>query len=184
MGEQNIANFSVGRNNMPGLVRYIFILLHLPLQVVVTDHANHALTLLQTVPLHGQDGVISVGGDGMFAEVFNGVTIRAARDASLDVDDKATEFVRPGIRVGFIPGGDYDLLICCDAEHICLGSTDSISMCLHGTTDPVTAALHIVLGDSMLVDAVAIHSAQRLERFAMTMVSYGYFGDLMTHSEK
>ena len=179
MGEQNIANFSVGRNTMPGLVLYLSILLYLPLQVVVTDHANHALTMLQTVPLHGHDGVISVGGDGMFAEVFNGVTIRAARDASLDVDDKATEFVRPGIRVGFIPGGDYDLLICCDDEHICLGSTDSISMCLHGSTDPVTAALHIVLGDSMLVDAVAIHSAQRLERFAMTMVSYGYFGDLM-----
>ena len=83
-----------------------------------------------------------------------------------------------------LEGGDYDLPICCDAEHICLGSTDSISMCLHGSTDPVTAALHIVLGDSMLVDAVAIHSAQRLERFAMTMVSYGYFGDLMAHSEK
>ena len=73
------------------------------------DHANHALSLLQTVPLHGYDGVISVGGDGMFAEVFNGVIIRAARDASLDVDDQATGFVRPGIRVGFIPGGEYDL---------------------------------------------------------------------------
>ena len=120
----------------------------------------------------------------MFAEVFNGVTIRAARDATLDVDDKATEFVRPGIRVGFIPRGDYDVFICGDDEHLCSGSTDSISMCLHSTTDPVTAALHIVLGDSMLVDAVAIHSAERLERFAMTMVSYGYFGDLMTHSEK
>ena len=57
-------------------------------------------------------------------------------------------------------------------------------MCLHGTTDPVTAALHIVLGDRMTVDTVSIHSHGRLERFAMTLVSYGYFGDLMTHSEK
>ena len=35
----------------------------------MTERANHALTLLQTMPLHGFDGVISVGGDGMFAEV-------------------------------------------------------------------------------------------------------------------
>ena len=57
-------------------------------------------------------------------------------------------------------------------------------MCLHGSTDPITAALHIVLGDRMMVDVVSIHSQERLERFAMTMVSYGYFGDLMTHSEE
>ena len=57
-------------------------------------------------------------------------------------------------------------------------------MCLHGSTDPVTAALHIVLGDRLDVDVVSIHSAERLERFTMTMLSYGYFGDLMKHSER
>ena len=64
------------------------------------------------------------------------------------------------------------------------GSTDTVSMCLHGSTDPVTAALHIVLGDRLDVDVVSIHSEERLERFAMTMLSYGYFGDLMKHSER
>ena len=71
----------------------------------MTQHANHALSLLQTLPLHGYDGVVSVGGDGMFAEVFNGVTIRAAREAGLDINDKAAQFVSPAVRVGFIPGG-------------------------------------------------------------------------------
>lgn len=42
---------------------------------------------------------------------------------------------RPSVRVGFIPGG----------------STDSVAMCLHGTADPTTAALHILLGDYMQV---------------------------------
>ena len=64
------------------------------------------------------------------------------------------------------------------------GSTDTVSMCLHGSTDPVTAALHIVLGDRLDVDVVSIHSEEKLERFAMTMLSYGYFGDLMKHSER
>ena len=64
------------------------------------------------------------------------------------------------------------------------GSTDTVAMCLHGSTDPVTAALHIVIGGRLDVDVVSIHSEEKLERFAMTMLSYGYFGDLMKHSER
>lgn len=137
-------------------------------KVVVTERANHAKDMLQTIPLENYDGVISVGGDGMFAEVFNGVVIRTARDQGLEYNDDTVEFVRPKIRVGFIPGG----------------STDAIAMCLHGTTDPVTAALHIILGDRLQADSVSIHSQGRLQRISMTMVSYGYFGDLMLHSER
>ena len=66
---------------------------------------------------------------------------------------------------------------------LCPGSTDTVSMSLHGSTDPVTAALHILLGDRLDVDVVSIHSKDCLERFAMSLVSYGYFGDLMKHSE-
>merc|ERR1719412_1604481 len=71
----------------------------------------------------------------MFAEVFNGVVIRTARDAGIDYNRHSVGFVSPRVRVGFIPGG----------------STDAIAMCLHGTTDPVTSALHIILGDRLLV---------------------------------
>ena len=79
------------------------------------------------------------------------------------------------------------------------GSTDCVAMCLHGNNDPVTAALHIalgmqricytlltiqsLLGDRLDVDVSAIHTEVGLERFVMTMCSYGYFGDLMKHSE-
>jgi hypothetical protein len=40
-----------------------------PFQIVLTERANHARDLLQSLPLAHLDGVISVGGDGMFAEV-------------------------------------------------------------------------------------------------------------------
>jgi hypothetical protein len=33
-------------------------------------------------------------------------------------------------------------------------------------------------------DAVSVHSAAGLERICMTMVSYGYFGDLLRLSER
>ena len=100
----------------------------------------------------------------------------------MNENDKETIFLKPDIRVGFIPGGkstpEYEIQV-----RYLAGSTDTVSMSLHGSIDPVTAALHIVLGDRLDVDVVSIHSKQRLERFVMSMLSYGYLGDLMKHSE-
>ena len=93
--------------------------------------------------------------------------MRTARDNKLDVNDRSQRLPKPGLRVGFIPAG----------------STDSVALCLHGTNDPVTAALHIVLGDRRDIDVSAVHTESGLERFVMTMTSYGYFGDLLAYSE-
>ena len=100
------------------------------------------------------------------------------------MNDRGGSFPQADIRVGLIPAG----------------STDCVAMCLHGNNDPNTAALHIalgiktfsllslskssfLLGDRLDVDVSAIHTEMGLERFVMTMCSYGYFGDLMKHSE-
>ena len=118
-----------------------------------------------------------------YDQVFNGLLLRTSKDANLNENDKETIFLKPDIRVGFIPGGksipEYEIQ---EARYL-IGSTDTVSMSLHGSTDPVTAALHIMLGDRLDVDVVSIHSKERLERFVMSMLSYGYLGDLIKHSE-
>ena len=38
-------------------------------KVIVTESANHAHNVIQSAPLHNYDGIISVGGDGMFSQV-------------------------------------------------------------------------------------------------------------------
>ena len=42
----------------------------------------------------------------------------------------------------------------------------------------------LLSGDRLDVDVSAVHTETSLERFVMTMCSYGYFGDLMKHSEQ
>ncbi|CAB4065083.1 CERK [Lepeophtheirus salmonis] len=106
------------------------------------------------------DGVVSVGGDGMFSEVFNGVLRRGGSSN------------RASIRVGIIPAG----------------STDALALSLHGTRDVLTCVLHILLGDGRNVDLTAIYTKDQegsyiLDRYSMAMVSYGYFGDLLKRSE-
>lgn len=143
--------------------------------VIITERANHARDMLQTCNLDGIDGVVCVGGDGMFSELFNGLLIRSARADDIDLESEhaadllsAANLKRPKIRVGVIPGG----------------STDAVALSMHGTADVETAVLHIVLGDRRLVDVTSVCSGGVLQRFSMAMVSYGYFGDLMKRSER
>ncbi|XP_042862886.1 ceramide kinase-like [Penaeus japonicus] len=64
------------------------------------------------------------------------------------------------------------------------GSTDATCHGTHGTSDVTTAALHIIMGDSRSVDVASVHAKGQLQGVATTMVSYGYFGDLLQSSER
>ncbi len=52
------------------------------------------------------------------------------------------EVHEPKVRVGLIPGG----------------STNAVVLSLHGTTDVVTATLHILLGDRRNIDVSSVRS--------------------------
>ncbi|MPC18733.1 Ceramide kinase [Portunus trituberculatus] len=64
------------------------------------------------------------------------------------------------------------------------GSTDALCHSTHGTSDVITAALHVIMGDSRQVDVASVHRDDQLQHVATTMVSYGYFGDLLRTSER
>jgi len=145
--------------------------------VIVTERANHAQDYLLDCCLDGIDGVICIGGDGMFAELFNGLLFRSIKDKfnqDLVNDPNAEEWInshdlpKPIVRIGVVPGG----------------STDAVAMSLHGTNDVTTATLHVILGDQRDVDVTSVCSGGKFQTFSLAMVSYGYFGDLLRRSEK
>ena len=47
----------------------IFKIAGISCKVIVTEHSEHADNVIQSVTLHNYDGIISVGGDGMFSQV-------------------------------------------------------------------------------------------------------------------
>ncbi|RMX53273.1 hypothetical protein pdam_00015268 [Pocillopora damicornis] len=114
------------------------------------------------------DGVISVGGDGMFHEVLNGLLIRAQQDAMLDSTSHNFQPVPLNIPIGIIPAG----------------STDAIAFCTTGNNDPITSALHIILGDLQPLDVCSVRRKNEILRYSVVMVAYGFFGDVMQDSEK
>ena len=152
------------------IIQPLFRKCHIETQVLITERPNHAKDILKTCDLNGVDGVICIGGDGMFNEVFNGLLLRTNFDQGLDLEIENADLrnlSKPKIRVGVIPGG----------------STDAVAMSLHGTSDVLTAALHIIIGDELKVDVSSLRTNGKFQRFS-SMISYGYFGDLMKRSEK
>ncbi|XP_033220098.1 ceramide kinase isoform X2 [Belonocnema kinseyi] len=149
-------------------VQPLMVIAGIETKLIVTERAGHIRDTLLTISLDDIDSVICIGGDGTFAEVFNGLVLRAAKDQEIDADDPKAILPPPVLPVGVIPGG----------------STDTVAYSLHGTTDVQTAAIHIIFGDTAGLDLSSVHSNNSLLRLYASVVSYGYLGDVMLDSEK
>ncbi|MCJ8743263.1 hypothetical protein PDJAM_G00091850 [Pangasius djambal] len=137
--------------------------------VIVTERANHARDHLKTeADLKKYDGVVCVGGDGMFSEIIHGLISRTQCDSGVD-QNRADETLIPcSLRIGIIPAG----------------STDCICYATVGSNDPVTSALHIVVGDSQPMDVCSIHHNNTFLRYSVSLLGYGFYGDVLTDSER
>ncbi|XP_059459724.1 ceramide kinase isoform X3 [Corylus avellana] len=108
----------------------------------------------------------------------SGFSTFRTEDGSCNIADQDREFSFPEerFRFGIIPAG----------------STDAIVMCTTGTRDPITSALHIVLGKRVCLDIAQVvrwktTSASKVEpcvRYAASFAGYGFYGDVITESEK
>ncbi|XP_030576327.1 ceramide kinase [Archocentrus centrarchus] len=137
--------------------------------VIVTERANHARDHLKTeANLEKYDGVVCVGGDGMFSEVLHGLVARTQNDHGVDQNQLDAELVPCSLRIGIIPAG----------------STDCICFATVGTNDPVTSALHIIVGDSQPMDVCSVHHNDVLLRYSVSLLGYGFYGDVLANSER
>lgn len=145
----------------------MFQLANIDVDVVVSQRPNQIRDIIYKQALTQFDGIVCVGGDGTFSEVFNGLLYREMKDYDLDPIQPAY-IPRPNIPIGIIPAG----------------STDTVAYCLHGTTDVQTAVLHIILGQVRGLDLSSVSNDTGLLKFYASAMSYGYLGDVAVDSEK
>ncbi|KAM3607318.1 uncharacterized protein V6R79_005582 [Siganus canaliculatus] len=130
--------------------------------ITVTERKGHALSVMKECKLDEYDGVVCVGGDGSVAELCHAMVFRAQLDAN-----SPEKPVKPVLPLGIIPAG----------------STDVVSCSVHGVRDPVTAALHIVLGHLQQVDMCSFSSLGQLVRFGFSAM-FGFGGQSLARAEK
>ena len=136
--------------------------------VINTQHRNHATETLMTMSqdkLFEYDVVVAVGGDGTACEVVSGLLLR---NAETSASNKDTELQPSPLQLAVIPAG----------------SSNALAYSVHGTDDPSTAAIHLVLGGSVPLDVGAIHNPTGISRFFVTQISYGHLADTLQESEK
>ncbi|XP_060892099.1 ceramide kinase [Labrus mixtus] len=137
--------------------------------VIVTAHANNARDHLRTeAELKKYDGVVCVGGDGMFSEIIHGLIWRTQMDGGVDPNCADEALASCSLRIGIIPAG----------------STDCICFATVGSNDPVTSALHIIVGDSQPMDVCSVHHNNTFLRYSVSLLGYGFYGDVLTDSER
>lgn len=91
-------------------VEPIFKLTNLNYEVILTERANHAYDVIQELSEDSWktiDGIISVGGDGLFNEIMCSGIIRTQNEAGIDITDlNIDNLVTPHVRFGIIPAGN------------------------------------------------------------------------------
>eukprot|EP00201_Polytomella_parva_P020151 CAMPEP_0175042712 /NCGR_PEP_ID=MMETSP0052_2-20121109/2737_1 /TAXON_ID=51329 ORGANISM="Polytomella parva, Strain SAG 63-3" /NCGR_SAMPLE_ID=MMETSP0052_2 /ASSEMBLY_ACC=CAM_ASM_000194 /LENGTH=356 /DNA_ID=CAMNT_0016305597 /DNA_START=642 /DNA_END=1709 /DNA_ORIENTATION=+ len=91
------------------------------------SHARDVVEGLSAMDLKSIDGILAVGGDGLFQEVVCSL---------LNLRSRGGEAAAVAIRVAHIPAG----------------STDAAAYTIHGTRCATTAALHVALGSRLSLD--------------------------------
>ncbi|XP_071977684.1 ceramide kinase-like protein [Engystomops pustulosus] len=144
----------------------LFKLADIQAHVTETNYKGHALTLLKECELQEYDGIVCVGGDGTVSEVVHGLLLRAQMDAGKTVNGSLSP-VRAPLPLGIIP----------------TGTTDVLAYSLHGIKHPVTAALHIIMGNIQPVDACTFSTEDKLLRFGFSSM-FGFGGRSLALAEK
>ncbi|TKS77561.1 Ceramide kinase [Collichthys lucidus] len=94
-----------GRQTYHSLVAPLFELAGISSHVIVTERANQARDHLLKKDLTGFDGVVCVGGDGMFSEILHGLIGRTQQEAGLCENDPAVTLQPCPLHIGIIPAG-------------------------------------------------------------------------------
>ncbi|KAM9324215.1 ceramide kinase-like [Gastrophryne carolinensis] len=148
-------------------ISHLFQLAGIETDVIETTRANHARDYLLEADLQKYDGVVCVGGDGMFSELLHGLVRRTQNDCGICEDKEDAKLTPCRLRIGIIPAG----------------STDCVCFATVGINDPVTSALHIIIGDTQPMDVCASYHDGELMKYSVSLTGYGFFGDVLKESE-
>ncbi|XP_062522471.1 ceramide kinase-like [Corticium candelabrum] len=147
-------------------VRPLWELAGIRTDITVTRDAEHAPAAVRDLDIRRYDGIICVGGDGLFNRVANSLLMQTQLEAGVDLSRPRFIPARPRAKLGIIPAG----------------TTDALCYTTTGTQHAETSAIRIALGDTRGVDVLSLQHKNQLLCFGVS-ISYGFLGDLLEQSE-
>ncbi|XP_060569531.1 uncharacterized protein LOC132727945 isoform X2 [Ruditapes philippinarum] len=162
-----VSGRSKGRSTYEQKVAPIFKEAGIETDVIVTQRAHHTEEILSTYDLNSINGLVLVGGDGLYQECVNGLMRRLATEQNVNIDDPDETVPAIDIPIGVIP----------------CGTGNGIALGCYGNCDVITAALAIAIGYESPANIMSVHSDDKLLTYSVLMTGYGLWGDIINSAE-
>ncbi|CAL1539942.1 unnamed protein product [Lymnaea stagnalis] len=136
--------------------------------VLTTEKSKHALEIGETHDFSLYDGIVIVGGDGLYQELLQGYTIQIQKRSGVNYHSSEAEFAKPNIPIGIIPAG----------------TGNGVSGWVNGTIDIETAVLNIIRGENRRAEIFTVHSREKFVCISALVFGYGMFSDMIKRTDE
>ncbi|XP_005095889.2 ceramide kinase [Aplysia californica] len=157
-----------GRQTCHKVVGPLFELAHVHTTVEVTERSKHALEIAENHDFSQYDGIVVVGGDGLYQEVLQGLIKQTQKRTGVNLDDPDAQLQPPDIPIGIVPAG----------------TGNGVSGWCNGTIDVETSVLNIIRGERHKAMMYTIYSGSKFLCVCGLVFGYGMFGDMIQRTDE
>ncbi|XP_071117640.1 ceramide kinase-like [Haliotis cracherodii] len=136
--------------------------------VFITERARHAEEIINNFDFSNVEGIVTVGGDGMYQEALNTLIQRNQKEAGINVNNPESVLKPLDIKFGIIPAG----------------TGNGVTSWACGVNDVETAALHVIRGEVNNFNIFGIYEPGKLVCFSGLLFAYGFFSDVIKKTDE
>ncbi|KAH9525196.1 hypothetical protein Btru_000603 [Bulinus truncatus] len=136
--------------------------------VVMTERSKQALEIGESTDFSRYDGIVVIGGDGLYQEMIQGLTLKEQKISGKNYNNHEEELSKLTLPVGIIPAG----------------TGNGFAHFINGTKDVKTAALNIIRGEHHRANILAVYNNNKLLCVCSAMFAYGIFSFFAKRSQE
>ncbi|KAH9525198.1 hypothetical protein Btru_000605 [Bulinus truncatus] len=149
-------------------VEPLFRLAEIKTSVVVTERSKQALEIGECTDFSQYDGIVVIGGDGLYQEILQGLSLQEQKKTGINYDNFEEDLSKLSLPIGIIPAG----------------TGNGFTQFINGALDVTTAALNIIRGEQYRANIFAVYSNNKFLCVSGFMFGYGMFTSSMKRAEE
>ncbi|XP_067677417.1 ceramide kinase-like [Haliotis asinina] len=157
-----------GRQVYEKKVARLFKMAGIETHVFITERAKHTEEIINNFDFSKVEGVVTVGGDGMYQEALNTLIQRNQKEAGIDINNPESVLKPLDIKFGLIPAG----------------TGNGVSAMATGVIDIETAILHVIRGETVGFNIFGVYEPGKLLSYSGLLFAHGFSSALIKKTDE
>ncbi|XP_046563979.1 ceramide kinase-like [Haliotis rubra] len=136
--------------------------------VFITERAKHSEEIINNFDFSKVEGLVTVGGDGMYQEALNTLIQRNQKEAGIDINNPESVLKPLDIKFGIIPAG----------------TGNGVSALAAGVIDIETAILHVIRGETIGFNIFGIYEPGKLLSYSGLLFAHGFSSAIIKKTDE